>query len=165
MLTSVMREYYDYTEWANERVLVAAEKLTPALFTRSDLDGVWSIRDSLVHIMVSQWAWVERWNGRMIGAFPDVASFADVASIRDRWQPVYADMRKLLAAFDDDQLAADLTFRSRDGSEGRSLLWVQLMQVANHSTYHRGEVAALLTSFGHSPGELDFLIWRDAEKK
>ncbi len=161
MLTSVMRKYYDYTEWANERVLDAAEQLTPVQFTQSDLDGVWPIRDSLVHIMISQWAWLERWNGREIVDFPDVASFTDVASIRDRWQLIYADMRELLAAFDDDQLAADFNYRGRDGREGSSLLWVQLMQVANHSTYHRGEVAALLTSFGASPGELDFLVWRN----
>ena len=28
-------------------------------------------------------------------------------------------------------------------------------------TYHRGENAALLTRYGASPGEFDFLIWRD----
>jgi uncharacterized damage-inducible protein DinB len=31
----------------------------------------------------------------------------------------------------------------------------------NHATYHRGEVAATLTQLGHSPGDLDLLIYID----
>ncbi len=161
MLTDVMRDYYDYTEWANERVLDAAERLSPEQFLESDLEGVWSIRDSLVHIMVSQWAWIERWNGRTPATYPEKAEFPDVASIRARWSEVYAGMRALFERWDDDQLASDLTYTNFKGEVWTYPIWEQLLQVANHSTYHRGDLAALLTWFGASPGELDFLIWRD----
>ena len=35
-------------------------------------------------------------------------------------------------------------------------LWRAMLHQANHQTYHRGEVAAVLTHLGASPGELDF---------
>jgi uncharacterized damage-inducible protein DinB len=34
-----------------------------------------------------------------------------------------------------------------------------MLHVANHGTLHRSEVAAMLTSYGHSPGDLDFLFY------
>ena len=163
MLTGVMRDYYTYSEWANERVLEAAGSLSAEQFLESNLEGVWSIRDSLVHIMVSQWAWIERWNGRIPATYPEEADFPDVASIRAYWSEVYAGMHALFERFDDDQLASDLTYTNFKGEQHTYQIWEQLLQVANHSTYHLGEIAALLTRHRASPGELDFLVWQDGK--
>ena len=164
MLTKVMREFYEYGMWASHRLLDAAEGLTPEQFLESDLDGIWSIRDSLVHIMLWQWTWTERWNDRPPTRFPEDDRFSDVATIRTFWTGVDGGIRALFDRLDDDQLARDLTCRDFSGNAWTFPFWGQLLQVANHSTYHRGEIAALLTRHGASPGELDFLVYRDEQR-
>lgn len=161
MLTDVICDYYGYTQWANERVLEATALLTPDQLLTADLEGIWSIRDTLVHIMISHWAWVERWNGRTPETYPEEKDFPDVETLRSFWTDVHNAMGDLLDRLDDDQLAAPFTYTNFRKEVWTYPLWEQLLQVANHATYHRGEVAALLTRFGRSPGELDFLIWRD----
>ncbi|HYU21327.1 MAG TPA: DinB family protein [Chloroflexota bacterium] len=46
-----------------------------------------------------------------------------------------------------------------NGAEFRLPLWQMMLHVANHGTQHRSEVAALLTGFGQSPGDLDLLVY------
>ncbi len=42
-------------------------------------------------------------------------------------------------------------------------LWQLMLQQVNHATQHRSEAAVMLTQFGHSPGDLDFIIYLHRE--
>ncbi|MGE3798161.1 MAG: DinB family protein, partial [Thermomicrobiales bacterium] len=55
-MRTLLLDYYDYTQWANERILDAAENVTPDHFLQPALPRLWSIRDTVAHIMISQWA-------------------------------------------------------------------------------------------------------------
>jgi len=162
MLIEFIRDYYDYTEWANDRILTAAEGLTAEQFLQSDLPHVWPVRDGLAHVMLAQLSWINRWNDGK-DSLDDIqeTDFADLASIRAFWPDVYAAMRTLLDRLDDEQLARDFTYVNHLGETRNYLLGHQLLHVANHSTYHRGEIAALLSRYGCSPGEIDFNRWQD----
>jgi uncharacterized damage-inducible protein DinB len=164
MFTDTIRTYYDYAEWANGRVLDAAERLTPEQFLETDLDNVWSIRDTLVHIMWAHWIWLERWHGVFPRTEFDPQEYPDPASIRARWNEINQKTRRFVETLTDDRLAEPLTYTNLVGQDWTYPLWEQMLHQSNHATYHRGEVAALLSRFGASPGELDFLLMLDAQR-
>ena len=50
----------DYHYWARDRMLDAAEKLTPDQFGRDLESSFRSVRDTLAHIYAAEWAWCSR---------------------------------------------------------------------------------------------------------
>ena len=40
-----------------------------------------------------------------------------------------------------------------------NVLWQVMAHVVNHGTQHRSEAAAILTDFGHSPGDIDLILF------
>ena len=51
---------------------------------------------------------------------------------------------------------ADLNAVWWQHAQSQRTRWQTIMHVVNDLTHHRSEAAAMLTGFGHSPGELDF---------
>ena len=105
-----------------------------------------------VHMVWAQVTWLSRWRPETPRFKTKSSELPDLASIRSTWNDVNREMRLLLDGLDDGQLA------SKDDSDDFPL-GMQLIHLANHQTYHRGEIAALLTRYGCSPGELDINRW------
>lgn len=158
-MIETIRRYYDYADWANERVFSAAEGLTEPQFLQSELPGIWPIRDTLVHIQWANSIWLGRWRGDPAPVDLNAADFPDVPSIRSAAARISTDIHAFLDGLDDRQIAADFTYTNHLQETHAFPLGMQLLHVANHATYHRGEVAALLSRHGCSPGEIDVTRW------
>jgi uncharacterized damage-inducible protein DinB len=164
---------YEYDRWANNRVLQVVSALSDEQFTR-DLDGsFWSVRDTLVHIISGEWGWLAYWKELN----PDAAFIADLKKRRDalfrpeafpnaavvqaKWAEVEKEQAKFVDGLTDESLGKMLPFRATQAS------LAHLMQhLANHSTYHRGQIALMMRQLGAEPVATDFhvfLIERDRE--
>lgn len=145
--------YYAYQQWANQRILETAEAVPFEQLTLPALSGFDPVRSTLTHMMWAQHLWLHRFKG--LPRVPDIQpeDFSDLAVIRARWDMIDAETNEFVATLTDEQLAAALP--TGVGSLSDMPLWRAMLHQANHQTYHRGEVAAVLTHLGASPGELD----------
>ncbi len=64
-----------------------------------------------------------------------------------------------VAALTDEKLDSELEYTSTEGGRHRRVLWETMAHLVNHGTQHRTEAAAILTGFGHSPGDIDLIVF------
>ncbi len=154
---------YDYDRWANQRILNSVSALTLEQFTQDVGGSFHSIRNTLVHILGGSWIWLTYWKNpprsdadlsalrtRRQAEF-DVEKFPDASALTEKWLEVEKDQADFLASLTNNSLNELLPFRTRQ------IKLVYLMQhVANHATYHRGQVAFMLRQLGVKPPATDF---------
>ena len=146
-----IRQLFDYNAWSNNRVLEAAAQLSAEQFVKPLGSSFSSVRDTLAHICGGEIVWLERFQGTSPSAFPDTSSAQTVAALREFWAP-YAE--KLLAfAHGVTQTDLDRIFEYQTFNFGgyKNPLWQSMQHLANHGTYHRGQVATMLRQLGAKP--------------
>jgi uncharacterized damage-inducible protein DinB len=162
MQLEMLRTLYEYNRWATERLLGASERLTPQQWLAPGTAGRGSVRDTLVHLVSTQRGWLAWWDGSLppLEAYArtlNPADFPDVATVRAAWQGVERSTTAFLDRLTDEDAQRVYSMDLPNGAVFRLALWKMMSHVANHGTQHRSEVAAMLTGYGQSPGNLDLL--------
>jgi len=160
------RLLYEYDRWANNRVLQAATALSAEQFTR-DLGGAFcSVRDTLVHIIGGEWIWLAYWraSSRSSAFVTDLRTrrdamfnpraFPNVTAVQLKWADVEKEQVEFMNHVTSESLEGMLPFRK---TQVRLALLVQ--HLANHSTYHRGQVGLMMRQLGAEPLATDFHVF------
>jgi uncharacterized damage-inducible protein DinB len=150
---------YAYNRWANTRILCAAAKIGEAQFLAPGELGHGGLRGTLVHTLFAEWIWRLRWQGSAPNARWKPQDFPTFASLKTRW---LAEERLLMAFVDgitEQRLAAEFDYISTEGGAHRRVVWEAMAHLVNHGTQHRSEAAAMLTGMGHSPGDIDLIVF------
>ncbi|MGA3078604.1 MAG: DinB family protein [Bryobacteraceae bacterium] len=161
-----VRLLYEYDRWANNRVLQAATALSAEQFTR-DLGGAFcSVRDTLVHIIGGEWIWLAYWraSSRSSAFVTDLRTrrdamfnpraFPNVTAVQLKWADVEKEQVEFMNHVTSESLEGMLPFRT---TQVRLALLMQ--HLANHSTYHRGQVGLMMRQLGAEPLATDFHVF------
>ncbi len=154
--------YYAYNEWANNRILKAAENVSAEQLRAANDLGWGSLLGALVHTLDAEFGWFNFLFERGPDEILKAESFADVGALSRRWAQQNEVTRECLDSLEDGDLSR-VHSRERNGKTYNWVLWQALVHVVNHGTQHRAECAALLTGFGHSPGDMDFTLFLNSQ--
>jgi uncharacterized damage-inducible protein DinB len=70
-----------------------------------------------------------------------------------------------VAGLTDEKLASELEYTSTEGGRHKRVLWETMAHLVNHGTQHRAEAAAMLTALGHSPGDIDLIVYLNEQRR
>ena len=164
MNLSDIRQLFDYTEWANDLAMEAADELLDKDLRRDVSISHGSIFGTLAHMAGAEWIWLERWHGRSPAkteawSMWTPESCADLAGLNDRWNEVVDQRAQFISGLDEERLAADLPFKLLSGDPSSMRLVDQMRHVANHATLHRGQVVGMIRQIGIDPPSTDLLFY------
>jgi uncharacterized damage-inducible protein DinB len=123
-------------------------------FTRLQTpDPGWgSLRGILVHTLDTEVGWCSVLQVLDEDHILVEDDFADVHALKTSWDVERAAWFDYFARLSDESI----NLGYGDDPPNSPKVWQTILHFITHGIQHRSEAAAILTGFGHSPGELDF---------
>ncbi|MBD0372420.1 MAG: DinB family protein [Pyrinomonadaceae bacterium] len=153
-----LRELYRHMEWADVKVWTA-------VLARHEAADASSLKERLYHIHMVQRAFMKVWRGDQF-KLVTADSFPDLRSLLGWARENYAELNEYLGDFTNVDLEKPVVmpwiemFEARLGRKAEAPTFHEtLLQVAMHSTYHRGQVSTKLREIGGEPPLTDFIVW------
>jgi uncharacterized damage-inducible protein DinB len=147
------RALLGHAEWADALVWKAA--------AGSDDE---ELRSKLHHLHMVQWAYLHIWRREPIKV-RELPSFPTLRAVGSWAREYYRELPQYLANLDEDDVRTLVRFPWADRlaeryGVARAATWSDsVLQVAMHSSYHRGQVARRLRELGAETPLTDFIAW------
>jgi len=151
------RLLFDYNSWANHRSLEAVAQLSDEQFAKPLGSSFSSLRDTLMHVCGGEWIWLERFLGRSHSAIPDFSEIQTVAALRAHWAPQEKALLDYVGGLTQGDLDRVFEYKTINFGVYTNPLWQSLQHLANHGTYHRGQVATMIRQHGAKPISTDLM--------
>ena len=144
-----------HAEWADALVWKAA------LSSGQEDD---ELRAKLHHLHLVQWAYLHIWRAEQVRP-RELSTFPTLAGIRGGAREYYRELPSYLGALSDPDLGSEVRIPWADrlvqrfGRARPTTLAESVLQVALHSSYHRGQVVRRLRELAVEAPLSDFLAW------
>ena len=156
---------FDYSYWANDRLLRAVAGLPPEEFNKRVAGSYGSVQNTLVHALSTEWGWLDRCGGNLKrGKRLEADDYPTPARLIGEWSRVEEAMRPFLNGLTDGDLARVIEYPGSDGTTRSMALGELMHHTAVHTAHYRAQTALLLRELGHAPGNFDLLFYY-AEKR
>ncbi len=150
---------YAYNRWADARMIAAVRRLSHEQYIQEPAPGWASIRETLIHTAGATHIWARRLQGETVTMRPTSADDPTLDDVERFFQQGHDAFDRLVAALTPERLASLWSYRDLKGDSHTTPLWAVYRHVANHATYHRGQVASKLKRFGVEPPVTDLVYW------
>ena len=162
---------YEFNDWADARILEACGKVSPEQYAAPTTIGTGrgGLRATMVHMLDSIWQDRITLQGYYKDPLADEAAydatelhddaFPTLAALQERWKIEQREMWAYLDTLTEEMLNSTIRYVI-PGAIRKRVVWHILLDLTIHATQHRSEAAALLTSYGQSPGDFDFTLFQ-----
>jgi uncharacterized damage-inducible protein DinB len=154
-----------YNSWADQRIFDALEMLTNEQYQKDMKTSHGGVHGALTHIVGAEKIWLSRWVGRPDAAILKSTDVSSLPELKKIWEKVGYETAKFLGGLTDKKLQETFSITTSKGETYTHVYWHAIQHMVNHSTYHRGQIVAMLRQLGVQPPRTDLILfYRESEK-
>ena len=147
-----IRHLFDYMIWCDRAAFEAGWTIPETEYYRDRGISAGSIHNLFVHQMVAQYTWLGRWQGKVIvGRLDNQTEHPTREALAERWPEVHRSLLDFVSAQSVHALNASMTVTRNNGQQLTLPLGAMMMHVADHGTYHRGQLSTMFKQAGAEP--------------
>src|SRR5262245_45811451 len=150
------RRWYEYELDAHAKVLASLRAVPQAQQNSVEYRKALSL---LAHIAAARQLWLFRFGVLTQPPHSISPKGLPVEEVEARLNEVQSAWMAYLERLDDAGVARTFEYTSLEGEGFRNTVEDILAQLFGHSSYHRGQIAALVRALGCEPAETDFVYW------
>lgn len=158
MNISDIKTLFAYNSWALQRLLESLSQLSTEQYSKNLASSHEGIAGTLIHIIGAHEIWLARWLGETPTTMPTMAEVPTLSDAKARWTNVEIRLAQYINGLTDDELARPRSYSTPKG-EYSLPLWQAMQHLANHSTYHRGQITTMLRQMGLKPVATDLVLF------
>ena len=158
----VYRAAYEYEQDCNWKMLAMLQSVPQAGQNDARFQQAVTLAG---HLAACRENWLDRMEGN---DYPPAAwrdAHCDIATLPARFAALHACWTEYLACLDADKLTQDFEFMEGEDGPFRLPVEVQIIQLIGHASYHRGQVALLVTQLGGETEDTDYADWWWANRR
>jgi uncharacterized damage-inducible protein DinB len=152
----LFRNHIAYSNWATNRLLIAAAELSPEQLNHDFGTADKSVAGTLLHLFRAERVWLQRVKRQPQTYMVHGDGFE---SLKTDWLTIQSDWEDWISTVTSNELVSEFEYQDLKGRPRSNVVWEVLLHVVNHSTHHRGQISGFLRSLGHVPASLDYISW------
>jgi uncharacterized damage-inducible protein DinB len=151
---------FSYNRWANARILGSCAEIRAEDLAAPAPVSFGSLLGTLVHILGTETIWRLRLQqGISPSQMVQPGDFADYHILVARWNEEETTMQNFIALLKDEDMERKVRFKRLNGEDEEATVWKALVHIVLHGMQFRAEAGVALSQLGHSPGDLDFILY------
>jgi uncharacterized damage-inducible protein DinB len=163
-MIEIIKTFYSYNSWATNQLMQSLNQLSAEQYDASRCSAHGSIRDTLAHLLSTQWGWISWFDGSMSVAEAVTYKIKNEeiehpADAKNRWVSIDSKTNGFVESLTEEILNADKPFTLPNGFESAMPLWKMMLHVANHGTHTRAQIVAAIRRAGVTPANCEMIYY------
>jgi uncharacterized damage-inducible protein DinB len=146
-----------FNMWANRLITDQVQSFPNELFDKHVGGSFGTLKGVINHLLDSDFLWLNRWKGIPLADIPAWKrdTLPEIVKI---WSPMQDEMVSIAEALENEP-TKPINFITRKGIPYTMPFEDIAIHVANHGTYHRGQLTNMIRDLGQNPVSTDYFIF------